>query len=110
MTTATDNGGAAGSEERLAAALTLSASITVVFNVLLAFVKDTIPAVNAFMTMLTGHHWRTHGIVDVLLFALLGWFFFSRGIPARLTNNSSVTLAACVIVAGLALVGWFFFN
>jgi hypothetical protein len=111
MTTAANSGGAKSSEERLAAALTLSAAVTVIFNVLLAFVKDSVPAVNSFMAALTGHHWRTHGLFDVIVFAALGWFFFTRGIPERgLNNNSTITLAACVIVAGLALIGWFFFN
>lgn len=60
------------------------------------------------MASLTGHHWRTHGLADVIVFFLLGWFFMARGLPARgLTNNSAVSLAVSVVVAGLALAGWF---
>ena len=96
------------SAEAKAAAYALSASITVIFNVLLAFIKDSYPPLNSFMASLTGHHWRTHGLADVILFLVLGWIFVSRGIPAKgLTNNSVVTLAGSVIVAGAALGLWF---
>jgi len=96
------------SKEATAAAFGLSAAITVVFNVVLAFVKDSYPPLNAFMAQLTGHHWRTHGFADVILFVLLGWLFMARGIPARgLTDNTTVTLAAAVIISSAALGLWF---
>ncbi len=96
--------------ENAAAAFGLSAAITVVFNVLLAFIKDSWPALNSFMAMLTGHHWRTHGLADVILFFLLGWFFTARGIGGgKLTNNSAVTVGGAVIVASAALGLWFLF-
>ena len=95
------------SKEAVAAAFGLSAAITAIFNVLLAFIKDSWPALNSFMAHLTGHHWRTHGLADVIVFFALGWFFMSRGSPNKLTTNSSVVLAACVIVASAALGLWF---
>jgi hypothetical protein len=97
-------------KEATAAAFGLSAAITVVFNVVLAFVKDSYPPLNSFMASLTGHHWRTHGLVDVAVFFLLGWFFMSRGIPARgLTGGSVATVTAATVLAGAALGLWFLF-
>ena len=91
-----------------AAAFGLSAAITAVFNVVLAFVKDSYPPLNSFMASLTGHHWRTHGLADVILFFLLGWLFMSRGIPGDgLTDSTVKTLVTCVIVASAALGLWF---
>lgn len=91
-----------------AAAFGLSAGITALFNVVLAFVKDSYPPLNAFMAHLTGHHWRTHGLADVILFFLLGWLFMSRGTPAGgLTDGTVKTLVVCVIVASAALGLWF---
>lgn len=98
----------AASKEATAAAFGLSAAITVVFNVVLAFIKDSYPPLNSFMAQLTGHHWRTHGLADVILFAVLGWLFMSRGIPARgLTIGSAVTVAAATVIACAALGLWF---
>ena len=89
----------------------LSAAITVVFNVILAFIKDSWPALNSFMASLTGHHWRTHGLADVILFILLGWFFTSRGVQGgRLTTNSAVTVGGAAVIASAALGLWFLFN
>jgi cation transport ATPase len=96
------------SKEMAAAAFGLSAAITVVFNVVLAFIKDSYPPLNSFMAHLTGHHWRTHGLADVILFFVLGWFFMSRGIPAsKMSNSSAVTLGAAVVIASAALGLWF---
>lgn len=115
MNTSTrDSAAAAGTQqiamEKSAAAFGLSAAITVIFNVVLAFFKDSYPALNAFMAMLTGHHWRTHGLADLIVFLVLGWAFMARGIPARgLTTGLAVTLAGAVIVASAALGLWFVF-
>jgi len=95
-------------KEATAAAFGLSAAVTIMFNVVLAFIKDSYPPLNSFMAQLTGHHWRTHGLADVILFLLLGWFFVARGIPARgLTNNTTINLAASVIISSAALGLWF---
>lgn len=94
--------------ERTAAAFGLSAAITVVFNTLLAWIKDAYPPLNSFMASLTGHHWRTHGIVVVAVFFLLGWLFMSRGAAPHITDRLIIGLAAAVVVAGLGLAGWFF--
>jgi hypothetical protein len=95
-------------KEATAAAFGLSAAITILFNVVLAFVKDSYAPLNSFMAQLTGHHWRTHGLADVILFLLLGWLFMARGIPSRgLTNSTTINLAASVIISSAALGLWF---
>lgn len=95
--------------ERMAVAFGLSAAVTVVFNTLLAWVKDAYDPLNELMKAATGHHWRTHGIVDVILFFVLGYIFMSRGTAAQLTDRLVVTVAAAAVVAGAGLAAWFFF-
>jgi len=88
------------------AAFGLAAAITILFNTLLAWVKDAYEPLNAFMASLTGHHWRTHGIVDVVVFVALGYIFLASGFRiggARL----AALLAGAVIVAGGGLALWF---
>jgi hypothetical protein len=93
---------------RTAAAFGVAAAITALFNVALAFVKDAYAPLNTLMAHLTGHHWVTHGLADLLVFFALGWLFTARGIPARgLTGGLVVALGAAVVVAGAALGGWF---
>ena len=88
----------------------LAAAITVLFNTALAWAKDSIPALNNFMKSLTGHHWTTHGLVDLALFLGLGLVFtksnaVSKVDPERLTT----ALIGSVMVASLGLALWYVF-
>ncbi|MDA8109345.1 MAG: hypothetical protein M0015_12030 [Betaproteobacteria bacterium] len=97
-------------KEAVAGAYGLSAAITVVFNVVLAFIKDSYPPLNTFMAQLSGHHWRTHGLADVIVFFVLGWIFSSSGIPAGgLTRGSVITVGTATVLACAALGLWFLF-
>lgn len=93
--------------DRASTAFGLSAAITIVFNTLLAWVKDAYDPLNSFMASLTGHHWITHGLADVILFVLLGWLFMSRGVRVGGTTLV-VAVAAAVMVGGGGLAAWFF--
>lgn len=92
----------------LASAFGLSAAIVIVFNTLLAWVKDSFDPLNSFMASLTGHHWITHGLTDVLLFFALGAYFLSRRVSLR-GEALVVLVIAAVVVGGGGLVGWFLF-
>lgn len=89
-----------------AAAFGYAAAITIVFNTLLAWVKDAYAPLNTYMASLTGHHWKTHGLADVILFLVLGFFFMARG--SRVSGGSlSLTLVAASVVGGAGLGLWF---
>jgi hypothetical protein len=89
-----------------AAAFGLAAAITIVFNTVLAWVKDAYEPLNSVMASLTGHHWRTHGLVDVVVFFALGYFFMSRKLRIDGVRLAAV-LAVAVVVAGGGLALWF---
>ena len=60
------------------------------------------------MVLLTGHHWITHGLADVIVFVVLGFVFLRFDTAQRLSEMALVTtLALAVVVAGLGLVGWY---
>ena len=95
----------------MTAGFTVAAAVAVVFNTLLAWVKDSNPAVNAEMKALLGHHWITHGVAVVLVFLILGFLFSRIGFIKRLSGKTlAVTLSVGVVLGGLGLVGWFFFH
>ena len=50
----------------------LSYAITSLFNVLLVVLKEAVPGVQNAMVAVTGHHWVTHGALDIIVFVLLG--------------------------------------
>jgi hypothetical protein len=84
----------------------LAAVIAILFNTALAWVKDAYEPLNTYMASLTGHHWRTHGLVDVVVFFVLGYVFTYRNV--RISGSRlAVLLAAASIVAGGGLALWF---
>jgi hypothetical protein len=96
--------------DRASAACALSVSVTLLFSTLLTWAKETYEPLHAFMASLTGHHWTTHGIVDVVLFVLLAIVFHRLGLAGRISPQQLVgMLVASVIVAGMGVVGFFLF-
>ena len=93
---------------RTSSAFALSAAITVLFNTVLAWVKDAYEPLNAFMKAVSGHHWTTHGLTDVALFLILGIVFMNTGVADRINpNRLVVTVVGASLLAGLGLAAWF---
>lgn len=94
--------------DRASAAFALAAAITVIFNTALAWIKDAYDPLNEFMKSLTGHHWTTHGLVDIVLFFALGLIFMNTGGASRINPNRLVViLVGASVVAALGLAAWF---
>jgi hypothetical protein len=88
----------------------LSAAIIVVLNTALAWAKDASPALNEFMKRIGGHHWTTHGVVDLLFFIALGFTFTKTRAAEKIPPNRLTTvLIAAVAIAGLGLALWYLF-
>ncbi len=78
-------------------------------NVAIVIAKETSKAVNNWMQRVTGHHWITHLVFVLLLFAILGWGLAgvgnrqNPGAVRRLTH----WLVGCVIASLLILAGFY---
>jgi hypothetical protein len=83
-----------------------AAVVAIIFNTLLAWVKDAYDPLNTFMAHLTGHHWITHGLVDLAVFFGLGFFLMSRHSTWNGMNLVRAVAIACVVGAG-GLALWF---
>ena len=91
----------------VASAYAVSAAVAVLFNTLLAWIKDSYESVNTAMAHTLGHHWTTHGVAVVLVFLVVG-LLLARREGDLLTGNSAIyTLVISVVAAGLGLFGWF---
>ena len=89
-----------------AAAFGLSAAIAIVFNTVLAWIKDAYDPLNTFMASLTGHHWITHGLADIAVFVVLGLVFTKRGVSMDGTKLAAI-VAGAAIIGGGGLALWF---
>jgi hypothetical protein len=93
---------------RATSGFALAAAITVLFNTVLACVKDSYKPLNTFMTSVSGHQWTTHGLADLILFAGLGLVFMKTGLAERIEAGRLVgVLVGSVILAGMGLAVWY---
>jgi hypothetical protein len=93
---------------RASAAFGLSAAIACVFNTALAWAKDAYAPLNKFMASLTGHHWITHGLADVIVFVGLGFLFMNTSLGKNINPQRLVSILTwAVIAASVGLFAWF---
>ncbi len=84
----------------------ISAAITIFFNTLLMIIKEEIPSVHTFMVTLSGHHWTSHGLIDVVLFLLLGFLFSKKEIH----QNISTLLIISTIISVLGIIFFVYYK
>jgi hypothetical protein len=89
-------------------AFVVAAALTVVFNTALACAKDSSPPLKDFMKSLTDHDWTTQGLVDLLIFAGVGFLLMKS---RRMAQTNPVHLMGVLVVAvaaaGLGLALWY---
>jgi len=86
----------------------LAAAITVLFNTVLACVKDAYAPLKDFMKSLAGHDWTALGVADLVLFVALGFIFTSTKLGQRMAPNRLIAaLIGSVAVAAFGLTLWF---
>jgi hypothetical protein len=95
-----------GAIDGAAAAFGMAAVVAIVFNTVLAWVKDAYDPLNSFMASLTGHHWKTHGLVDIAVFLIIGFVLMARGFRIDGTKLA-LSLTAAIVVGGGGLALWF---
>ena len=89
----------------------LSFAIASLFNALLVIVKEgNEDTVLAWMAAATGHHWVTHGILDLIVFLVVGWSLsrMNEGQGVTITSKALVTtIVASLAISWLIIVGFF---
>ena len=94
---------------RTSSGFALAAAVTVLFNTGLAWAKDAYAPLNTLMKSLTGHHWITHAIADLVLFVVLGLILAKSGAAEKIAPGTLINLlTGAVVIASLGLVGWYF--
>ena len=89
----------------------LSFAITSVVSALLVIIKElSEEGVLALMKAITGHHWVTQGLFNLILFVVLGWAL-ARVNKRQGLNLSANGLVSCivgaVIISGVLIAGFY---
>ena len=104
--------GTQGKIGRYAASFGISLALTSLFNAALVVVKELNEAtVLEAMKRATGHHWITHGVLDIVLFLVLG--FALAGWAGRFANRQQAVLAAIgagVLLGALTIAAFYLFH
>jgi lipoprotein signal peptidase len=75
-----------------------SFAITSILSALLVVLKESNEeTVLAWMKSATGHHWTTHGLLNLIVFAGLGWGL------SRFNDGQGLNISATVLVALIAV-------
>ena len=95
---------------RTSAGFALSAAIACIFNTVLAWLKDAYAPLNNLMKSLTGHHWITHGVADLVVFVGLGLIFSKSSGVSKIGPDRVVSILIwSVVAASVGLAAWFLF-
>ncbi len=83
----------------------ISAAIVILFNTFLMILKEEIPLVHKMMVALSGHHWTSHGLIDITLFIVLGFLFSSSSIKVNISSliiNS--TIVGVILIVAMIVI------
>jgi hypothetical protein len=88
----------------------LSLALASVMNALLVVAKEKIPTVMAGLQSMTGHHWVSHGVIILVLFAAFGWMFAQAkgGLGPRIPARRLIGLLVSGVVAGGLIICGFY--
>ncbi len=88
----------------------IALAITSMLSALLVVVKELNAPLLNLMKQLTGHHWVTHGIFDLIVFVVLGFGLAQRETVTGLnfaTKNFIAVIATGVVIGGLIIAGFY---
>lgn len=89
----------------------LSFAITSVISALLVILKElNEDTILAWMKAATGHHWVTHGVVNLIVFVVLGWVLSipNDGQGVKLSVNGLIgCIVGAVVISGLLIAGFY---
>jgi hypothetical protein len=87
----------------------LSLAITSLLSAILVVIKEQNPeTVLAWMKAATGHHWISHGILILIVFAVLGGVLARVKLGTGLGGNGlSALVSGSLVLSGLVIAGYF---
>ncbi len=85
-----------------------SYALTALLSALLVLAKEESPAILNVMKALTGHHWITHGVFDVLVFLVLGRFLSRTALARSATATALIwAIVGSTVLSGAIILGFY---
>lgn len=98
--------------DNITAGFGVASVIVIILNTILTIAKEMYPPLLAFMKNISifgiKHHWLVHGLVILILFLLLGWYFSKKETIKKISGASlSKALIWTTIISSLGIVVFF---
>lgn len=88
----------------------LSYAFTSIFSALLVVLKEKSEGIHDGLAAITGHHWVTHGLLNVILFVVLGLVLSRPGRAPMAASSLLNTIIGSTAISGLIIAGFFLIN
>jgi|SRR5438094_3789594 len=102
---------AMGAAENIGASATgfgVAYTITSVLSALLVVLKERSGAIHDGLAAITGHHWVTHGLLNLIVFLVLGLVLSRIGNGMRTTASVLImSIVGATVLSGLIIVGYY---
>ncbi|GAB6263925.1 hypothetical protein [Photobacterium sp. R1] len=86
----------------------ISYGITSILSALLVILKESSEAIHNVLVVITGHHWVTHGLLDIIIFLVLGFVFYRTCGNTRFSVNTLIMIiVGSTVISGLIIGGYF---
>ena len=76
----------------------LSASVVILLSSIIMILKESSHGFHEVLSSITGNHWASHAIVDIVLFFVLGFVF------TKLNLKGNTTLILSSVILGITLI------
>lgn len=96
------------SVDRWTNAFGLSFALSGVLSSILVVVKELNHGVFQWMASLTGHHWVTHGVFQLVLFVALGMLLLPM--PPMTASRLAALITGALVSGALIIIGFFLFH
>jgi len=84
----------------------LSYAITCILSAILVVLKESSDAIHDGLAAVLGHHWVTHGALDIVVFLVLGLILSRSG--KTMTSSALIkTIVGGTVLGGLIITGYF---
>jgi hypothetical protein len=86
----------------------ISYAVTSVLSALLVVIKESSESIHDLLAVITGHHWVTHGLLDIIIFLSLGFILSKPRQGKPMTVNTLIMLVVSATAVSVLIIAGYF--
>jgi hypothetical protein len=86
----------------------VSYAVTSILSAIIVILKESSEGFHDKLAAITGHHWVSHGLLDIIVFFVLGFILTRMGGGLRMSSTALIgTVVGATVLSGLVIAGYF---